>query len=126
MAKGEGAFDPTLDVEVLPERVVSEGDFSNILLSVRSYNCGQAKVQISRWSLDKGDYVKLGRLTIPEARDLVSGLSALLHEFDLPPKPKEPEARLEHSTPGTSPERLVLPFGESEEKPVITDDDIPF
>ncbi len=74
------AFDPNLDKELFKTEKMF--DATKLIVAIKSYNEGQAKIQISRNNLNEDRWVfsKLGRLTKEEAeavRDMLD--EALKH-----------------------------------------------
>ncbi len=64
------AFDQSKDVEILS---MSKDD---LMVSLRSYDKGEIKVQISRSY--RGEWTKLGRLTLGEAQWVASAINELI------------------------------------------------
>ena len=65
-------YDPSLDKELFKE--AKEFEDTRITVGVFSYNGGEKKLQISRENLTNDDwrFAKLGRLSKPEAKEIVT------------------------------------------------------
>ena len=75
-------YDKSLDVESFKE--VKEFEETRITVGVFSYNGGEKKVQLSRENLDANGnwrFAKLGRLTKPEAEEIVPLISKAIENM---------------------------------------------
>jgi len=77
------AFDPTKDKTIKSKVFDAATDGQQIEVKLVSYDSGPEKIQISRFNVVEGSdnkFLKLGRLTLDEARCVRDAITALAEE----------------------------------------------